>query len=205
MTTTSAKLKPFEKLSSHAQAALLQAFTKNYDALEGFEKITDDIENFQVAKQDDISESYNYVFTELLENVDLPYDVAYIVAGIDLEKDQITQKELELLMQIIRKVTFRGREAGIKLYKALKDFGAPIQAVTELQMMQGEIATEQFKLESEVKALIAQYKVDAATLEEAWKAANPEHPALIRFEKAKAKAHGKPVDESKQKKAAKNK
>lgn len=182
------KIKAFDKLTAKQQEELLQLYTNNMDALERFESLTDEIENFQVKKEGVFGEAVEYILGDLLETVELPWDVAYIVAGIDLTKEHVSKIELDLVMQIVRAVKFKGRQAGINLYNALKNLAKPVEATTQLQLMQSEIAKQQFDIETAFNKRISELKVDGDVVVAIWKSKNEEHPALIRFAKLQEKA-----------------
>lgn len=178
---TTTNRKSFDKLATPTQKELLELYNSHMDALQAFDEATDRLEAFQVAKEGDIKEAFDYVTGDLLESIDLPYDVAYIVNALDNDRDQITKKELDLVQIIIRKATFRGREGGQKLYAALMSLGKPVQLVTELQMMQSQIATDHVKIETTFNQRVEQVKADGFEVSKIWEEANPQHPAVIKF------------------------
>lgn len=181
-------LKTFDKLSKPTQKELLTICQNYMDATEAFETATDNVENFQVKKEGAIKESWDYVFNELLEKVDLPYDVAYIVAGLDFESKTIKKVELDLLMAIVSKTTFRGVEAGRRLYAALVNFKDAIQAGLDLQQIQGMYAKQQIDIESQFKNRCDQVKASQSSVKDAWEQANLDHPYIVRYNKLQKEA-----------------
>ncbi|AFF28176.1 gp178 [Sphingomonas phage PAU] len=193
------KMKAFETLAPRTKEELLQLYSNHMDALEAFDQATNNLENLQFDKKGDLKEAYDYIMGPLLDTVDLPYDVAYIVAKLDdnAKSKFITRNEMTLIQTVVTKSTFRGREDGKKLFKAMTALGKPMQAITELQMEQSNIAQDHVKLESAFNTRVAQVKANRDEIAKVWEELNQDHPAVVRYYAEREAALGKTEEPAK--------
>lgn len=178
--TPSIKIKPLSKLLKHQQEEILEMYGKFIDSLEEFDIVTNKIEDFQVACVGDIKKSWAYIVEELLEKVELPYNLAYIIEQLKPNPKFIKKAELDLMQIIVKEYKFKGREQGLALHGVMKSFLDPLTVLFSLNKHQSDVASNQVTAENVLHERLTQLKVSKGEVGDKWAELNPEHPAVIR-------------------------